>query len=427
MRKIWTLIKREYVTRIRTKGFLWGTLLMPVFILLVTFFPLLLGEFTGDDVKNIAIIDRSGALAAPLHEAMQNDGEGKEATRYHLHIHTPDAAAWTETVQLLDNQVKDKKLDAYLIIPEDIFESNQFELHCSTVSNLLFNRRIENAVTQVATTTRLQRSGLDAELVKKFSARINAKTYKVGEQGSREESGFASYAVNYIFMFLLYIALILYGTFVMQGVTEDKSSRVMEILLSSANARQIMAGKILGIGAVGLTQFFIWMLFAALASMYGLAMVQAIDPGISKIAMPTISIWVYVLFLVYFILGFFLYATLYAAVGSMVNSDREAQSLQWPVVMLILFAMLCAFPVLQNPSGTFAIVISLLPFFTPILMFLRFTANAATTVELLASILIMILTTWGLIWVTAKIFRVGILMYGKKPTLQELLKWMKYS
>lgn len=427
MRKIWTLIKREYTTRIRTKGFLWGTLLMPVFILMVTFMPLLLGEYTWNETKQVAVLDQTGLVAQPLADMMQNVKSEDEKTSFVFHIKAADSMTWQQTVQELEKQVHNKKLAAYLIIPRDVFESNQCELYSSSVSNLMFNRRIESALTEVISVIRLERSGLDAEIVKKYSARISARTFKVGQLGSKEESGFASYALSYVFMFLLYMALLLYGTFVMQGVTEDKSSRVMEILLSSANARQIMAGKILGIGAVGLTQFFIWVVFAAIASLYGLAMVQAFNPGITKITMPTISIWVYVLFLVYFVLGFFLYATLYAAVGSMVNSDREAQSLQWPVVMLIMFAMLFAFPILQNPSSTFSILISLFPFFSPILMFLRFSVNATTWLEILGSIVLMALTTWGLIAVTAKIFRVGILMYGKKPTFKELVKWIKYS
>ena len=236
-----------------------------------------------------------------------------------------------------------------------------------------------------------------------------------------------AFGISYAMILILYMAMLMYGQFVMRGVYEDKNSRVVEIVLSSARADQFMAGKIIGIGSAGLTQFLVWALFVVLGSTYGVMMLKEMAPGADKIPIPTISFSVYLFFFVFFILGYFMYATLYAALGSMVNDEADAQSLQWPVTILIIMGFMFMFFILNNPNSTMAVVLSLIPFFTPLLMFLRHSVGAAPLYQVLLSVVLMIASIFGLIWFTGRIFRVGILMYGKKPTLPEVVKWIKYS
>jgi ABC-2 type transport system permease protein len=186
-------------------------------------------------------------------------------------------------------------------------------------------------------------------------------------------------------------------------------------------------GKILGIGSAGLTQFFVWIALMFIGTNYGIFLVQKIASNGNEMSLPTINPMIYVAFVLFFILGYFLYSTLYAALGAMVNSDSEAQNLQWPVMILIIISFFLMFPVLESPNSPLATVASVIPFLAPILMFLRISLEAASTTEIISSVFLLIITILFLIWITGRIFRVGILMYGKRPSLPEVIKWIRYS
>jgi ABC-2 type transport system permease protein len=220
---------------------------------------------------------------------------------------------------------------------------------------------------------------------------------------------------------LLYVNVLVYGFAVMRSIIEEKSSRILEVLLSSVTAKQLLAGKIIGVGAVGLTQVAIWLAIAGAFSLIGLS---STGSALANVHIPVIGV---VAFGVYFVLGYFLYSTMYAALGSMVNSDQEAQQVQWPAMLPIIFAIVMATPVLQHPNSQLAFWASLFPFFTPILMFVRIMAETPPIWQILLSIVLMLLTTWGLLGLSSRIYRVGILMYGKRPTLPELRKWLRYA
>jgi len=198
------------------------------------------------------------------------------------------------------------------------------------------------------------------------------------------------------------------------------------MLTSSVKPHQLMAGKILGIGSVGLSQILVRPIFIGLFSVYGMTMVSAFGSGEMSPNLPSIPITTIIFFIVFFILGFFLYATLYAALGAMVEQESDAQSMQWPVMMFLIFGFMLMFYILPNPDTPMAVGLSIFPLFAPLLMFLRISIQAASPIEITASIVVLLLTIWGAIWVVGKIYRVGILMYGKRPTLPEILKWIKY-
>jgi len=429
MDKTLSLIKREYLIRVKTKGFLVGTLLMPVFILLMTFLSPIMAKISEKASKttNVAVIDFSKQVFWTIKASLSLDkrtSQGLPLYNMQRVEATPEGLAAAK--ENLSKEVKDGKLSAYLIIPADILEKNQFELHSKNISNFAFNQAMEDAISSAVIKARLQRSGLDADLVHKLNRRANVKTFKVGEEGSKEESGAVAFFLSYAMVFIMYMALVFYGTFVMRGVIEDKSSRVVEVILSSVKPHQLMAGKIIGIGAAGLTQLVIWAIVAALVSSYGLLMAKQFAPAVDKIAIPSVSIWVYITFVSFFVLGYFLYSTLYAAMGSLANAESEAQSMQWPVVIFLIIAFMLMFAIMNSPDSPLAVVLSLIPFFAPILMFFRISVNAAPVSQVLLSIVLLAATIWGLIWITGKIFRIGILMYGKRPTLPEVMKWIRY-
>lgn len=427
MNKMFVLIKREYLIRVKTKGFIFGTLFLPFFILLVSVVPVVLGRFAGEDQKHIAVIDLSQRIFDPLDAFLnetKTDAEGQPL--YRLEQVKTDLNGLEEQKKSLNKQIEAGERDAFLLIPEDVFENNRFELYAKNVSNFDFNATLENAVSNVVSVIRLNESGLDPQLIGRLSRRVQAKTFKVSEAGAKEESGVMSFMVSYVMVFLLYMTLLFYGQFVMRGVIEDKISRVIEVVLSSVKPYQLMAGKIVGIGSVGLTQLLIWVGSLFFVSTYGMVMIGRLGSNVD-ISIPSLSIWTFLAFLLFFLLGYFLYSALYAAMGSMANSEGDAQNLQWPAMSMIILSFVLMFVIMRNPTGTLAIVLSLIPFFSPILMFTRISVNSAPLFQVILSIVFSLVTIIGLIWVTGRIFRAGILMYGKRVNLKEALKWIKYS
>jgi len=225
----------------------------------------------------------------------------------------------------------------------------------------------------------------------------------------------------YVFMMIIYVTVLMYGVYVMRGVLEEKSSHVVEVIISTVKPFELMLGKILGIGAVGLTQFVIWAaLMAAISAPGAVAAV-----GISGMELPTIPGLLLVFFVVFFVLGFLLYGTLYAGIGAAFDTEQEAQNFQGLVTMLLIVPMVLMIQIINQPDGTLSVVLSLIPFFTPMLMFLRMTLVPVPVWQVTASVVLMLGTILASTWVVAKIYRVGILMHGSKPKLKDLIRWVR--
>jgi ABC-2 type transport system permease protein len=225
---------------------------------------------------------------------------------------------------------------------------------------------------------------------------------------------------SYLFIMMLYMTILMWGVAVQRSIIEEKNNRVIEVLLSSLKPQDLMFGKIFGIGAVGLTQYAIWGLFGTLMTLYGLTMGGPVAEVVSNLSFSTLGF-----FILYYLLGFLFYSTLFAGIGSVCNTDQEAQQMQTPVVLCLVFTILIPMMVIQRPDSLFATVVSLIPVFTPIVMFMRINVLMPPLWQIALSVIIMIVSiriTGGL---AARIFRTGILMYGKKPDAREILKWLK--
>ena len=428
MSKTFSVLKREYLTRVKTKGFIIGTIMMPVFMVLIMIIPALFTMIKSDKQRTVVVIDLLERVFEPLNQALSESE--KMDTGEPLYI-LKEIELNTEELDhekdRLSTQVEDGRLFAFLIIPSDVFEQNQVEFYAKNVSSFIVNEMFRDKISRVISEIRLNESGLDPLEIRKLIKRTRLKTFRVGPEGSKEESSELAFIVSYGLVLFLYMSLLLYGQFVMRSVIEDKNSRVIEVVVSSMRSSQLMAGKILGVGAAGLTQFLIWALVAWAVSAYGLLMVKPFVPTATEIPIPSISVAVLGFFVLFFVLGYILYSGLYAAMGAMVNTESEAQSMQWPVMSLLILALMMMFMVINNPDSTLAVVLSMIPFFAPIIMFLRISVQAAPPIEIVSCIALMLITIWGLIWLSGKIFRVGILMYGKRPNLPELLKWVRYK
>jgi ABC-2 type transport system permease protein len=250
---------------------------------------------------------------------------------------------------------------------------------------------------------------------------------RLDERG-RGESGIVNFIFGFIVAFMLYMMIMIYGQNVMRGVLEEKMTRVAEVVMASVKPDILLAGKILGVGAVGLTQQVVWFGSAAAFITYGAVMSKAMGvPAMKNFAFPTVSPLLFVSLLLFFVLGYILYSSMFAAVGAMVGTQEEVQQAAMPVVLLMVSSIVFVQPIMLAPSGTLAVAMSIIPFTAPVIMPLRMTAMQVPPLELIGSLVGLAITCWIAIWASARIYRIGLLMTGKRPNLKELMRWIKYA
>jgi ABC-2 type transport system permease protein len=418
MNKIVAVVHREYVERVRSKGFIIGTLLAPVFMAALILLPGLLATMSTGEQWTISVIDSTGRIFSPLQEALGDTlKDGRPAFVLH-HLDVP--AEDHEPVKAdLNDRVAGKNLSAYLLIEPEILSSGKAQLYAANVGDFTTLGRIESALDRIVVELRLNEEGLDAERIGQLTRGIDLNTIKVSSAGEQESGFERMFQTTFLFVFFLYMTTLLYGVTVMRGVIEEKSSRIVEILLSSLKPAQLMAGKIIGVGCVGLTQYSIWIAFGLLLTTVGAA---TLGLGGIVAAIPPATFLYFVLF---YLLGYFLYATLYAGIGAVCTTEQEAQQSQFPVIGLLLVPLMLIAMIIKNPDGTASTVLSLIPFFSPMLMFLRINVGAPPAGQIFLSIALLLASIVAMIWVVARIFRVGLLMYGKKPSLPEVLRWIR--
>ncbi|MFC2169164.1 ABC transporter permease [Acidobacteriota bacterium] len=424
MHKILSVIKREYLQRIRTKSFIIGTILAPILMAAFIVIPVVVALVSVGEQERIGIIDLTQEIFLDLDSKL--DATLKDGSRRYL---LEEFKAVTDIPSLqnkLNQKVLAKELSAYIYIPKDISEGGNAEYVSEHVSDFNKIRNINDAINSVIFEKRLQREGLDPQKIKKYMRQVQLKTIKVTKKGAEEDTG-GTFIISYLLVLILYMTLFFYGAIILRGVIEEKTSKVVEIILSSLRPFELMMGKILGIAAVGFTQYTIWALFGIAVTGYSKAFISGLFPSAVGFKFPVTPVYIFVYFVVFFILGYFLYGTLYAAVGSMVNSEKEAQQLLLPVSMFLVIPMLFMMYVIRSPDSSLSVVLSMIPFFAPILMLLRICILMPPFTQIAGSIILLIAASFLMIWLTAKIYRVGILMYGKRPNLKEIFTWIRYS
>jgi ABC-2 type transport system permease protein len=433
MGKILTIIKREYLTRVKTRAFIISTIITPLLLLAMVLGPIFF-VVRGGGERRVTVIDQSGepgvfeaiersvdARSDSTDEANRRD-PGPGRTRYVLTLRTvrPDEKL-EEAMRPYNEQASRDADSTYLVLKPGLIDGTEPEYYARNTSDFSI-QTLQRAVSEAVVGLKLKRAGLDQTRINEYTRPVSLKTNKITSGGEIQEGGRMDFLVAFVMLFFLYITLLFYGLFVLRGVIEEKQSRIIEVLVSSAKPTQIMLGKVIGIGLVGLTQITLWALSAWLLTTFG---VRALATGAPPVPAIPPSLLVY--FVVFFVLGYFLYATLYALVGATVTSEDDAQQAQMPVTMLLVVPMIVANMVIANPMGGPAMVLSMIPFFAPIIMMMRIAAVNPPLWQVLLSMGIMVLTILGVIWLAARIYRVGILMYGKRPSIAELGKWLRYS
>jgi ABC-2 type transport system permease protein len=380
--------------------------------------PTLLIGFDSEDPIRLDIIDESGFVYNRLNTTLDDTLKNGEIKFQLNQVLVNDSLGKIISSQRL--MVEDEKIEGFLYVPTDVSETNYIEFYAKNVANFDLNRRIRGAVGIIVTNHRLEQSGLDAEKINNLTRGLSLKTYKIVKGVTQAESGFLTeYLTTFAFVIILYITILGYGANVMREIIQEKSSRIIEVLLSSANPFQLMAGKILGQASVGLTQYMIWSIIGIGLATYG----GTIFPSAANSFNFSPAIFIY--FILFYILGFFLFASLYAGVGAITNSEQEAQQIAAPIILILIVPLMLIGFMVKNPDSTMVAVLSYIPVFTPIIMFTRINLSTPSSLEIFGSILLLIFTILLIIWITSKIFRIGILMYGKRPTLPEIVKWIR--
>jgi len=412
------IVRREYLERVRSRAFLVGTLLGPLLMAGFTIGPSVLMTRQRGKPLRVAVLDATGALREAVSKAL---AERRIAGEPRFLVEPAEEGSPDVVRALLKAAVLAGRIDGYLYLPPDALDGSTAEYHGKNVSNVMDLDLLGKAVEDAIVGFRLSGAGLPEARIREVMRRLELKTIRVSETGEREDEG-GSFLLSIILLTLLYTTVAMWGSAVMNGVIEEKTSRVVEVMVSSISPSRLLAGKLLGVGAVGLTQFLVWASFMAVLSFVG-----AQAAALSGVALPEIPPLVLVLFVVFFLLGYFLYGAMYAAVGASVNSQQEAQSLVFPVLMPLILAVMLFPVVLASPDSTLSTVLSLVPFWTPLLMFLRVSAVMPPAWQVVLSIALTLGTIVAFNWASARIYRVGILMYGKRPTLREILKWISHA
>jgi ABC-2 type transport system permease protein len=413
----WAVIaRREFIERVRTKWFVIGTLLGPIGMVALIVIPAVLAH-VGQEGVRIKVVDHTGRLGAIVATTLgANEGWKVEEVQP-----TGDPV----NRPLLD-EIRDDKIDGFVVIPADALAGGTITYQGDNATNQGVVVAINTGIGRAVVTLRAADVKITPDQLAEISRPVNIKTRQTtGEaEGS---SGFAAFIVGYALMIILYMAIVLYAMNVMRSVVQEKTSRIVELMVAASKPRSLMAGKILGVGAVGLVQLAVWLGMAWLTIEYRASLLGAFGvEGAGGFSIPSLQPSEIAVALVYFILGYFFYASLYASVGAMVSTEQEAQQAQTPVILLLIIPMTCMQLVANDPRGSTAELMTMLPFSSPILMPMRYLLGGASGLQLMMSIAILAASTAGVAIIAARIYRVGILMYGKRPSLRELARWLRY-
>lgn len=434
MNQIFLVLKREYMTRVKKKSFLLATLLTPLILPSIIFVIVYFG--TRDKTSNlddIIVVDQSGYFTDVFNES------GYEF-EYMTGSLDDGKAAMTEK----------KAFGLIFIPPVDLEDKSKtsyegFAFYSKTNPSFRVLQDFEKTISSKLGDVKLERSGLDQEVLKSLDARVSLESFNLTDQGEESKSNAGlSYAIGYGTGFLIYIFIFVYGSQIMQSVLDEKTSRIVEVIVSSVRPFQLMMGKVLGVGAVGFTQLLIWIVLIGGLSTVGISVLGGGSPEVMEAMaqgqsadltqgqemafkiqemMDTIPIGKILFSFLFFFLGaYFLYGALYAAVGSAVDSIQDAQQFMLPIVLPILAAIMSMFFVLEDPNGGLAVTLSMIPFTSPIIMMARIPFGVPDW-QLALSMVLLVVGFIGTIWLAGRIYRIGILMYGVKVNWKIIAKW----
>lgn len=413
-KQVWGVLRREYVERVKTKGFIFSTIAIPVMMLGMIGLSAFMAVRAERSERQMALVDFTAQIGEEVARRM-------EAAGYDLEI--VDAQVGLEE---LDRRVLEDEIEAYVVLDDLTVQEGAFAYRSKGSPGRIRGALLESIV--VETVLELRLSYTESALgVRELLGGGRLSFERLGEERSEAEE-ISGIATGIAGAMILYISMLLYGQFVLRSVLDEKRNRVVEVVISAVTPGRLMLGKILGVGSMGMTQLGIWAACAALIGLIGVPMLAANLPpeaDLSQLVGVLPGVGVLGLLLVYFILGFFLYSSLFAAVGAMCNTEEEAQQANFPVIMLLIVPFMLQMFSLEGSAFPWMDWAALFPFFSPVMMFPRAAAGAVPWWMVGLSLLFMVIAVGATAWVAGRIYRVGILMQGKRPTLRELVRWVR--
>ena len=448
MDKLLVVIKREYLERVRSKWFIFTTIFGPVFFAAVTILPTYMTTrgLKNAHVASIHILDATGTgLGQRVADRLAKQGHADSVQTLGGRIGAARGIrAVPESIPSVVEDVNPPKLamaeslatkdvmrnvsPGYLVLDSATLTGYKARYAGRNASAVGEMELMQTAIRQSIIASRLEGAGIKPERIDSLTdVKVDLSSVRLDERG-RGDSGIVTFIFGAIVAFMLYMMIMLYGQNVMRSVLEEKTTRVAEVIMASVKPDILLAGKILGVGAVGLTQQIVWVGSAAGFITYGAVMAKAMGmPQMQGVTFPTIPLSLLLSLVLFFVLGYVLYSAMFAAVGAMVGSQEEVQQAAQPVILLMIASIIFFQPVLLNPTGTLAVVMSIIPFTAPVIMPVRMTTIQVPPLELAASLIALAVTCLAVIWAAARIYRIGLLMTGKRPNLQELMRWIKYA
>lgn len=441
MRKLWAVLKREYRETVRKPSFLIMTVLGPFLLAALMLVPALLAS-RGMGERRVAILDGTGRLRAvadalrkettalpPLARSGRGERPGGPVGKIDPeYVDLSGADLKNEVRPYLDRLAKEGaprrlRLDGVLLVPADAFTTPMTKLSyfSRSAADLLAQERLGRVVNRALQRERLAATGMTPSEADLLLQPLPVQSVQVTKSGQERTGGEGSFVVAMLFLTLLFIPSLVYGQEVMRGVIQEKTDRVVEILVSSMTPMELLSGKILGMAAIGLTQIAVWLAMAIGLAGAGLAQAAGAGVDLSSVLRPSIAVW----FVVFFLLSYLVTVGVYAAGGAIVNSEKEAQQVLTPVMFVFLVPWLLLMPILTNPDATLSVVLSLVPIYTPMTMFIRLLVSEPPAWQVALSLLLSVATIVFLMKATSKIFRAGLLATGKRPTVPELWRWLK--
>lgn len=404
----------EFLEKVKSKAFLISLVLMPIIMVGFGVLPGILASREDEKTQTIGIIDDTGMIAGALERRLNekytlSDGQPNYLIK---DLKTIDAGTPEQLKSLANALVSGADIEGYFTIPPSVYDSGKVEYRSDNVGNFRIIERFSRTIEEVVVERRLADKGYDPALVRKLTTNIDVRPIKVSRGGDEKDSNFLeTFFSAYIFIMMLMFLVLTSGQLLIRSVVEEKSNRVIEVLLSSCSANDLMVGKILGLSGLGLLQIMIW---------------AAIGAGLSlKFGSNIFATANFPLLVIYFVLGYLMYAAIFVAAGSPVTTEQEAQQITSYVSLTLVFPIVLAVPAMQNPDSMLIKILTFIPLMTPAFMLLRIPIQMPEPWEILTTIGILVLTTLFCMWAAGKIFRIAILVYGKRPSLGELFQWLR--
>lgn len=423
MSNLLLVMQREFLERVRTRSFVLSTILIPVFILAVTLLPLLFGGGGGGE-RQIAVVDEAPAGVVDRFVSLLDaaSAEDEEATSYTVErITTP----LEEVRDGLQTRVLNEDLDGYVWFPSDVMESSRISYRASEIGGFRTQSELARAASEAVRAERLEEAGIDEAQVAALVRPVQVDASRLTESGDEGAGALATFGFVYIVGMLSFFLITFYGQNVMRSVLEEKTNRIVEVIVSSVRATHLMAGKILGVAGVALLQVAIWGLLLVIALTQSHLITDRYEGAAEALRTLQIAPTTALVLVGFVLFGFLLYAAMFAAVGAAVTTEQEAQQFIFPVMIPFFIPLLFIARLLEDPLGTEATVLGLVPFTSPMAMPMRIGAASVPPIEIATSLALLALTAAAVSWLAAKIYRVGTLSTGKRPTLRELGSWLR--